>query len=509
MRTYCYYLRHNVKTFFTLLQILQSELERVSEGDDVTRTDGSTSSLSDKITAVARRVLPGLRLYSTWFTRMWRVLDAGVADTLTTVEVQELWKAYAGTLTLLASSFPSSQLPEDNYMLEEDVETFGFQPLVAEETMVRWYYGNALKAKYSDLERNHPNVEMLVRVRDLLFDGLALTQIEEAPLVLDGVRFIYQEAGLPSELLASPNHRASGSPPVIPEASNVPLFAPQQPIQADDQQSFSARAPSETASTTLARESAMNQMVDDLVGADDGLDPLPEEDEDIPPTPPEQTFEDTVLKNGQYGVGFVGNPVGSINIADLVKSVQNYRPTGSPAPATPLLAVPMDRRGSSSSFRQPAALPSVPNGDSHGNSIWNPSYGSTPGPSSPYLNGRDARGSPNGMRNSFGHTRADSSASLGHTEWSNGNTHLSSFARPAPGGIGNGAAWGNPTANMHAPTYANGYGYVQHLYAQNAYANPTDVNLASSLLFRGGSMNSEFERAHSSFGRTPPNGQAG
>jgi hypothetical protein len=276
MRTYFYYLRLNVKTFFVLLQVLQPELERLSEADDVTKNGDRAAQLSDKITAVARRTLPGLRLYSTWFSRFWQVLNANIAESLTTVDVQELWKAYAATLTLLASSFPVDQLPQEDYMLEEDTDTIGFQPLVSPDTLKLWYNGESMKQKWTDLERNHPNVEMLMRVKDLLIDGLMLTQMPDAPLDLDGTRFIYREAGLPSELLASPSNRADSSPVLALQTVDLPMFSPQLPI-AEDQQSQSVAAPSESASTTIAKESAMHRMVDDLVGADDGLDPLLED----------------------------------------------------------------------------------------------------------------------------------------------------------------------------------------------------------------------------------------
>ncbi|KAF2792551.1 hypothetical protein K505DRAFT_52114 [Melanomma pulvis-pyrius CBS 109.77] len=499
MRTYFYYLRLNVKTFFTLLQVLQLELERLSEGDDVTHQNGDrTLHLSDKITAVARRILPGLRLYSTWFTRYWNVLNANVADTLTTVEVQELWKAYAATLTLLASSFPADQLPPDNYMLEEDTETIGFQPLVSPETMKLWYNNTdtdtTMKQKWSDLERNHPNIEMLMRVRDLLVDGLTLMQNPDAPLDLDGMRFIYREEGLPSELLASPNNRPDGSPvisPVIPTVPmDFPLFPPEAPI-ADDQKSYSVAAVSESASTTLAKDSAMNRMVDDLVGPDDGLDALPEEDENIPPTPPAQTFEDTAMvTDSTYGLA-------SFTISDIVNSVQNYKPMGSPAPVQPMFATPMARVASSSSIRQPVNLPSLPDGQYSGNSIWNRNYNGTPGPSSPLLgNGTEVRGSPlNGMRSSgmSGHVRGDSSNSLRSTDYP--------VPRPLSGGLGSGADWGNlSTSSNFSSIYGNGYNHP-HLGAT------ADISLASPLLWGNGSpWNTDVQ---SSYGRTPPNGQGG
>jgi hypothetical protein len=224
------------------------------------------TQLSDKITAVARRILPGLRLYSTWFTRYWNVLNANIADTLNTVDVQELWKAYAATLTLLASSFPVDQLPQEDYMLEEDTDTIGFEPLIHPNTMKLWYNGETMKPKWTDLERNHPNVEMLMRVKDLLVDGLILTQNEDAPLDLAGPRFIYREEGLPSELLASPTNVPDGSPVLSVQAVDMPLFPPTEAPLADDQKSYSVAAASESASTTIAKDNAMRNMVDDLVG---------------------------------------------------------------------------------------------------------------------------------------------------------------------------------------------------------------------------------------------------
>jgi hypothetical protein len=497
MRTYFYYLRLNVKTFFVLLQVLQPELERLSEADDVTKNGDRAAQLSDKITAVARRTLPGLRLYSTWFSRFWQVLNANIAESLTTVDVQELWKAYAATLTLLASSFPVDQLPQEDYMLEEDTDTIGFQPLVSPDTLKLWYNGESMKQKWTDLERNHPNVEMLMRVKDLLIDGLMLTQMPDAPLDLDSTRFIYREAGLPSELLASPSNRADSSPVLALQTVDLPMFTPQVPI-AEDQQSQSVAAASESASTTIAKESAMHRMVDDLVGADDGLDPLLEEDEDMPPTPPEQTFGDTAMVND------VTFAPASFSISDLVNSVKNYKPL-SPAPGAALLATPMGRTASTSSARLPANLPSVPDGSYHSPSIWNRSFNGTPGPSSPaMLNGIGSEGdfsrSPM-IGNGFGHARHGSSNSLLAAEGTPSSTHA---ARPISGGLGSGAAWGNPSAaspSYWGSVYGNGFSGT---YNGNQNGTINDVNMASPLLF-----SSYQDKAHSSWGRTPPNGQGG
>ncbi|KAI8932691.1 hypothetical protein NX059_010184 [Plenodomus lindquistii] len=498
MRTYFYYLRLNVKTFFILLQVLQPELDRLFEGDDVRKNGDRATHLSDKITAVARRILPGLRLYSTWFSRYWQVLNANIADTLTTVDVQELWKAYAATLTLLASSFPVDQLPQETYMLEEDTETIGFQPLISPDTMKLWYDNDKMKQKWTDLERNHPNVEMLMRVKDLLVDGLVLTQNAEAPLDLDGSRFIYREEGLPSELLASPNNRTNGSPVLPVQAADLPLFAPEKAIP-EDQQSYSVAAGSESASTTIAKDNAMHRMVDDLVGIDDGLDPLPEEDENIPPTPPEQTFEDTTIVNDTtYAPA-------TLSIDDYVNTVKNYKPL-SPKSASAMLSTPMGRSGSTSSVRQPALLPSLPDGHHNTNSIWNRQSFGAPGPSSP------SALTPNGFGNSFsrspiigsnngmsGHVRGNSANSLLGMEATATTPTHSRAPRPISGSLG-GAAWGNPSGSPSnwGSSQPNGHG-GNHQYG---YAN--GPSMGSPLLFSSYKGN-----APSSWGHTPPNGQGG
>lgn len=500
-------MRLNVKTFFTLLQVVQPELERLSEGYDVTQNGDREPQLSDKITIVARRVLPGLRLYSTWFARLWRVLQANLADTLTKVEVQELWRSYAETLTLLASSFPVDQLPEDSYLLDEDVETIGFEPLFSDETSKVWYTNGKMKPKGVDLERNHPNIEMLMRVRDLLVDGLILTQNPEAPLDLDGSRFIYREADLPS--IASPSNRDIGSPSLPAEPMDFPLFPSEIPV-AEDQKSHSVAAPSESASTTLAKDSAMNRMVDDLVGFDDGLDPLPEEDENVDPTPPEQTFEDTALIPGAtYGLA-------TISINDLVDTVQNYKKTsGSPAPAMHHLSTPMNRVASSSSVRGPANLPSLPDGHTNSASIWNRNYGSL-SPSTLAPNNADARGSAFNGIHQYGHVRGDSANSARSYDYSVGSTL--GATRPLSGGLGNGASWGtsdvsstwnsiydNGQNGMYANGHANGYPKDNTYNYNQGFDATTELNLMGSM-----GWNSQYaEQQHSSYGRTPPGGQAG
>ena len=125
---------------------------------------------------VARRTLPGLRLYSSWFTKNWAILAAEIADESLRASIQELWRCYADMLTTLATLFPAELLPSIDYMLEEDAEAIGFKPLMSKLTRWIWYTGQDLRPRFSDskVERSHPNDEMLVRIRDLLVNGLEL-----------------------------------------------------------------------------------------------------------------------------------------------------------------------------------------------------------------------------------------------------------------------------------------------------------------------------------------------
>ena len=121
-------------------------------------------------------------MYSSWLLTNAVILAAQVGDNVLNVQVRELWKIYATALTLLTSTFAVSQfavsqLPEVDYLLDEDENTIGFKPLDNETTKRKYYAGvgfSVQKPKYHDqgIQRHHPNVEMLGRIRDLLTDGM-------------------------------------------------------------------------------------------------------------------------------------------------------------------------------------------------------------------------------------------------------------------------------------------------------------------------------------------------
>lgn len=167
-----------MKTFFTLLQILLVELERFA-GEDSSTSSKDSKNGPDKVTVVARRILPALRHYSSWLltTSDFLISPKEEQDSSLTIQIQEFWKIYAGTLTLLASTFDVVRLPEVDYLLEEDEESLGFAPLDQAATSRRYVgLGDKLKPRMNDpgVERSHPNIEMLYRIREFVIDGLDL-----------------------------------------------------------------------------------------------------------------------------------------------------------------------------------------------------------------------------------------------------------------------------------------------------------------------------------------------
>ena len=177
---YLFFLRLNTRTFHTLLRFLLAELKEYAE-EDIDASKTSKNDLANRITVVTRRILPGLRLYSSWFTKNWDTLAAELDDLILRAQIQDLWRCYAEALTTLVKVFPADLLPSVKYLLEEDVETVSFAPLISELTRWIWFSEGKLKPKFSDprVDRSHPNDEMLVRIRDLIVNGLELAHRKE------------------------------------------------------------------------------------------------------------------------------------------------------------------------------------------------------------------------------------------------------------------------------------------------------------------------------------------
>lgn len=175
LRSFLLLLRLNVKTFFTLLQILLPELEPYASETAA----GASQTASERLTATARRILPALRQYSSWLLANSRLLIAMQGDAFISVDLNEFWKIYASALTLLTATFSVVDLPAAEYLLDEDEDTIAFKPLCNEHNHLRYYESETMTLKSrsgGSIERNHPNVEMLARIRGFVTDAVMLTR---------------------------------------------------------------------------------------------------------------------------------------------------------------------------------------------------------------------------------------------------------------------------------------------------------------------------------------------
>jgi tetratricopeptide (TPR) repeat protein len=172
MQSYFFFLRLNVKFFTAILEVYRVDLEKHLEEHT------EASSLVDKLTDLARHVLPALRLYSTWLLSNAHIVAARVGDEPFQKAMDYFWHIYAKTLSVMAFNFSFRELGEVPYQLEEDVDAFGLKPLNSDKSRKLWVDdapGKA-KAKHNDegINRLDSNQEMLGRVRELLFDALLL-----------------------------------------------------------------------------------------------------------------------------------------------------------------------------------------------------------------------------------------------------------------------------------------------------------------------------------------------
>ncbi|KAJ5562871.1 DNA/RNA-binding domain E.t1.c1-type [Penicillium sp. DV-2018c] len=354
-----FFQRINVKTFFTLLQILLVELERTASFEDSNSKD--VLPVPDKISAVARRILPALRHYSSWLlTNSQSLVDQKVEkDSSLSIQVKEFWKIYAGTLSLLASSFDVVSLPEVDYLLEEDEETRGFAPLDQDATCRRYIGGgDQPKPRMHDLgvERSHPNMEMLYRIREFVIDGLDLVVRGKIPVALvdneDKKTFIYQEEDFPPQFYSSPHGRQHALSTTSIEREDIPQ--PAQPYPATEAQSLFDGSQSASASMSAN----MHQIVE-------GVERLV--DSDTYENPPNNEFP----YMNQAREMPTPTHVSSNDNAYPFREENTSPPVGAPMAPPPglgpsaITAADALRMRSAQSYTPRPSIPSLP-------SIWNP-----------------------------------------------------------------------------------------------------------------------------------------
>jgi len=307
-QVFIFFLRFNINTFFTLLQILLREVEHVFAEDDQLGEVMSRKDNPNRISPTVRRILPCLRQYSSWLVSCVSHLVALENHEFVGVQVTEFWRIYADALTLLAATFQKADMPDVDYLLEEDEDTIAFSPFTNPNTSRRYVQADGLtprpRSRDQGIQRHHPSVEMLFRVRGLLEDGISLAtkQVRHLPLsikvkqlthlqsdtgqasiplmVVGGSRFEFREQGIPPEPSYKSHAHSHSSATInrddIERAKQQCKPLPGSNALTDDPPD--SIAPSASTSTTLHR------MVDNLVASSTSSDP--HHAPSAPPPPP-------------------------------------------------------------------------------------------------------------------------------------------------------------------------------------------------------------------------------
>ncbi|EME85912.1 uncharacterized protein MYCFIDRAFT_131897, partial [Pseudocercospora fijiensis CIRAD86] len=187
--SFYYFFRFNLKSFTALLRTFYDDLRAL-----LLNMDDHDVELEKKLTDNGRRLLPCLRVYNNWLLTTIRMVIGLADDDFVGDAVAHFWPMYAKTLDLMAQAFPIWDLDDIStvaYMLEEDVDTLEFQPVLSEETMKTWYLkpNNTLRPRFSarDTVRVSVDEEMLWRVRAFLEIGVNLASSDNtAPIHIRG-----------------------------------------------------------------------------------------------------------------------------------------------------------------------------------------------------------------------------------------------------------------------------------------------------------------------------------
>ncbi|KFX91902.1 hypothetical protein O988_07527 [Pseudogymnoascus sp. VKM F-3808] len=312
VQAYYFYLRLNVRMLFMLLQLLQPELDDANHGHNAPDVTGKEKqSTADSITAVTRRILPALRQYSTWLVATAPVISAQVGTAPICIHIKEMWSMYCTTLSLLVSVFPVAELPDIDYLLEEDSATVGFKPF-RDSTLCRLYTDSEdkLKKRSTDpgVERHHPNVEMMARIREILRDGMVLATNDDYPIYAVDGQFRFFEDGPPPAALQEASPLSQPSDIETQESSRFNYGGGHQRVS--ELNSEFKRPPSvDPSESHQSLSTDMYQMVDDLL------------------TPSKMNTEGNVNGSGETSYGMHSNTAMEVFASLQGMNQESYQPT--------------------------------------------------------------------------------------------------------------------------------------------------------------------------------------
>jgi hypothetical protein len=191
------FLQSVLSQYTLLLRLLYTEL----------RETPPTTDISAYITSIIRRTGSSLRLYSKWLVLHLHLIPV------------EFWQQYATTATVLLSLWPTQNQPKLSYPLEEDLVAAGFAPLDVpahiadsrkrkhkrdrakignrkkgfDKLLLQWgRSGGDSVTSTREQGNEHPNVEMTLRLADLLSDAIEIASIpvSSSSLIAADVRLL-------------------------------------------------------------------------------------------------------------------------------------------------------------------------------------------------------------------------------------------------------------------------------------------------------------------------------
>ncbi|KAK3071872.1 hypothetical protein LTR53_007863 [Teratosphaeriaceae sp. CCFEE 6253] len=338
-QSFFYFFRLNIKTLTVLLRIFHDTIRGLAA------EIAGAEDLAPKLSSVVRQLLPALRLYSSWLMCNLHLVAGLDSDDFLGDSIKALWTAYARAVDVLADEDVFGVWALDDfgitYMLEEDVDTLGFKPLLDGQQVHRnWTTtGGMSKPRFSDagLVRASDDVEMLARVKDLLEDGSYLAhEAQDAPIGIVGDRIYYGQALLDALAAAEEAKNRPPPPPKI-KAKAPPLSYAAAAKSNSAVKKPSTRAsnglPSASTTTSRSRQDQLARMIDNLLDDDDGNNPV---------TPPQQhVAHPAVVTNGDthYNVThYAGQHAEFTSVPSYQPKLPSAGPIAPPSQPIPIAA---------------------------------------------------------------------------------------------------------------------------------------------------------------------------
>ncbi|KAK9462069.1 uncharacterized protein V1516DRAFT_673662 [Lipomyces oligophaga] len=152
---------------------------------------GTAEVRENGLSLTSRRLLVGLRIYSTWLRG--NISELLAVDELRSEIVSDpFWKVYCSALVELSSIYTSTVVIDSDSLLKEDVELLGFLPCRRGLSSIRQ---RAEQMTFDEIEESvsklHPNSEIDLRIADILDDAISTTRVDKVPILYENQSFIF------------------------------------------------------------------------------------------------------------------------------------------------------------------------------------------------------------------------------------------------------------------------------------------------------------------------------